>query len=156
MAVFRFRMQRLLEQRQREEGVAQRAVAELERERNQMEQSIRDRQMMIDDAKEGIRSALTSGSVDTRAARMQAGESIHHVMKAQHLALQLAGVHARLESARATLHEAVKRRKAVDLLRERDLERWTLEQNRREAAALDDIGMAGWIRRRNEMAEAQA
>lgn len=156
MAVFKFRMQRLLEQREREEGISQRAVAELERERLAFENAIRSRQLMIDDAKEGIRSALSGGPVDSRAARMQAGESIHHVMHAQRLALQLAGVHTRLDAARTALQECMRRRKAVELLRDRDFARWKREQDRREASELDDIGTAGWIRRRNAVAEAQA
>jgi flagellar FliJ protein len=156
MAVFKFRMQRLLEQREREEGFAQRDVAELQRECIAIENAIRNRQLMIDDAKEGIRAALSGGSVDPRAARMQAGESIHHVMHAQRLALLLAGVHTRLEQARRALQECMKRRKAVELLRDRDFERWKRELDRREAAELDDIGTSGWIRRRNAAAEAQA
>ena len=152
-----FRLRRLLEQREREEGIAQRAVASLQAERVRIETGIRARQAMIDDAKEGIRLALTGGNVDPRAARMQAGQSIHQVMMAQQLAIQLAGVHARLNAARAVLQETMKRRKAVELLRERDRDRWKRELDRIEAAELDDIGASGWIRRRAENnVEAQA
>jgi flagellar export protein FliJ len=154
VAVFRFRLDRVLEQRRRAERERQRAVAELERERTEIEDAIRRRQAMIEDAKRGLRDALaadpdTRGArVDLRAARLQAGASIHQVMQTQQLVLQLAGVHKRLDAARATLLEAATRRKAVETLRDRALRRWLDEEHRRENAMLDELGTAQWIRRR--------
>ncbi|MFG0274570.1 MAG: flagellar export protein FliJ [Phycisphaerales bacterium] len=154
MARFVFRMQRLLEQRQREEDERTRAVAELDRQRVDLEAKIRAAQGAIDGAKRDLRDALAgqtrggAGAVlDVRSARLQAGATIQQVMRTQQLAIALAGVHQRLNTARAALLEAATKRKAVELLRAKQYDRWLLEQNRRESAAMDEMGVGQWRRR---------
>lgn len=142
MARFVFPLEALLEQRRGVERSRQLAVAAIERERLEMEAQISDCQRQIVSHKEDLRSLLSGnggGAVDTRTVRLQAGASLHAQATAQRMALQLAGVYRRLEAARAELMRATTARKAVETLRERQYERWKREQNRREAAMLDEL-----------------
>ena len=62
-------------------------------------------------------------------------------------AAQLAGVHKRLEAARARLLEAVRERRAIERLRERRYEAWLDNLTRRETAELNEIGAVVAARR---------
>lgn len=154
MARFRFDLQRLLDHRQRVERDKQLAVAALERERIALEDRIREHQRAIGATKADLRSALlgerlrerpgarASGGMDPRSVRMQAGASLHLVVKTQQLVIALAGLHKKINAARLELLQAATQRKAVELLRQRRFERWRMEQARRETAELDDLTAA--------------
>jgi len=143
MAVFRFRLQSVLDQRLAEERRAQRRVAEVEIERIGLESRLREIYGSIQSEKaewrERIGGGSTSGRVDLRGARMQAGASISLIAEAQRTVLRLAGVHKRLENVRGGLLEATTRRRAVELLRERYHEAWLRDLNKRESVAQDDM-----------------
>ncbi len=148
MPRFIFKLESVLQMRTRIERDRQMVVAELERQRVELERRISDCQRTIRSHKEDLRSLLGHGPertdeaprrVDTRPVRLQAGASLHAQARAQRLALQLAGVYRRLEGARAELLRAATSRRAVELLRERQFERWKREQDRREAGEVDEI-----------------
>ena len=71
--------------------------------------------------------------------RLAANASLHVVRKAQQIVLQLAGVHRRLDLARAQLIEAAKRRRAMELLRDRRFAQFKAAENKAETAALDEL-----------------
>ncbi len=139
MARFRFRLRPVLAQREREEQDRMLAVAALESERIRLENRLRACQGRIVGGRAEIAAALRSGRVDLGAARMQAGATMRDDQEARRTALELAGLLRRLESARADLALAAARRRAIELLRDRDLERFRAEENRREALDLDDL-----------------
>lgn len=146
MGVFRFELEPVLDQRTRVERDRQRAVAELERERLGLEDRIRGKQALLGDAKRHLRAELAGPDgggggrrLQPHGVRLQATASLHLVAEVQRLALTLAGVHKRLEAARALLLEATMRRKAVELLRKRRYDEWRRAEARREAAETDDI-----------------
>lgn len=139
MPRFRFELQAVLEQREMIEQQKQKAVAELEAHRLDIEAVIRAHQRTIADERAEQRTLLEQGRV--MDARAQAASTGRISAMAQRSVLELSGVHARLQVARAELLEAAKRRKAVELLKERRFELWKLEQNRREAAALDELAV---------------
>jgi flagellar FliJ protein len=139
LAKFRFKLQAVLDHREMVEQERQRAVASLERERARLENVIRDCQRSIVAEKAGLRAGLRAG--DFAAARRQSAAATHFDVVAQRTVLELAGLHKRLQIARASLLEAAKARKAVELLRERHLEAWRAEQNRREAATIDELAV---------------
>lgn len=146
MARFRFPLEPVLEHRRMIEEERQRAVAVVERERLALEDSIRAYQGAITGEKDDLRQRLRTlapgaGGAGLEGVRRQAAAAIGVLGHAQRAVLQLAGVHKRLEAARAELLEAAKRRKAVELLRERLHERWRLEQSRREAAEMDELAV---------------
>ena len=55
--------------------------------------------------------------------------------------VRLAGVHQRLDAARLALIKATAARRGVEVLRERRYEAWKREQDRAEAAALDELAV---------------
>ncbi len=142
MRRFRFKLQPVLEQRERIEREKQLAVALVERERVVLEDRIRRCQMMMDDEKRTLRDALGGGgSVDLQSVKMQAGATLGHHLDAHRAVLELAGVFKRLESAREELVQAAAARKAVELLKERAFEEYTQELNTREARELDELAV---------------
>lgn len=139
MARFRFSLQAVLRHREMIEEQKQRAVALLESERSKLEGRIRAFQQGILREKVEMRTALGEG--DIRSARQQSAAAVRLATSAQAAAIELAGVFRRLELARAELLEATKRKKAVELLRERRYEEWKSDQNRRELAAVDELAV---------------
>lgn len=142
MPKFVFQYEAVLKQRRAAEREKQLVVAGLERDRRTIEDHIRGLQAGIEAGKHGLRERLAvGGGVDLRAARMEAGASLHLVARAQRAVVELAGVHRRIDAARLELIKAAVRRKAIETLRERRHEAWRDEQKRREAAALDELNV---------------
>lgn len=137
MSVFRFKLQPVLDHREMIEQQKQRVVAVLEADRLRLENLIRDCQRALLEESAAMRECL--GLSNIRGVRQQAAASMRLTVTAQRAAIELAGVLKRIETARADLLAASKRRKAVELLRERRHEDWMLEQSRRELAAVDEL-----------------
>lgn len=140
MARFRFALQPVLDLRQREEDQRQKAVGELEQERLRIEDGLRRRQHSIARAREEVREGLV-GSLDPNGLRSQANASLSLMRDAQRTVLELAGIHRRLEGARRDLQEASRRRRAMELLRDRRESEWRRNLDRREQAAIDELSM---------------
>ncbi len=142
MARFVFKLDPVLEQRRREEREQMRKVAELERERLAIEDEIRSCRRAMDQERSDLRDLLGAGQrVDLRGARMQASVSLREMSRAQRAVLRLAGVHKQLIGARTALLEASKRRKSVEMLRDRRRAQWADELSRREDRELDDMSV---------------
>jgi len=140
MPPFHFNLQSLLDARVRAEQAEQLAVAELERERLRLEDELRRRQADIAAGKGELRGGLT-GRLDLRSLRLGAGSTLHVIRSARQLVLALAGVHQRIEAARARLLAATTRRRALELLRDRRYARWKARLDKAEAAALDELAL---------------
>lgn len=138
MARFVFKLQALLDLRVREEERCQQALAEVTRARTSLENMLRSHQQRISGQKFEMRNRLV-GSIDTAELRLHAHATIGVMREAQSAAIELAGLIRRQEVAREGLVEARARRRAVELIRERRLAEWRLEQERREVADLDDL-----------------
>ena len=138
MARFRFRLQTLLRQREIAEQTHRRAVADLERQRLELEGRIRRHQEAISSGKQDLRDQLV-GRLDGSQLRGQAAMAMRAMRDAQQLVLELAGLHRRIETAREGLREASARRRALELLRDRQYARWQEQITRREDAMIDDL-----------------
>jgi flagellar export protein FliJ len=139
MAKFKFRLQPVLEQRGREEKDRMREVGELERKRMAIEADIRASQSRIVEGRDAVVAALSIGRVDLGAARLQSAATLRHDQEARRGVLEMAAVMQQLEAARGRLIRAAARRRAIELLRDRELERYRIEENRRENVAMDDL-----------------
>lgn len=126
--------------RKREERERQLAVAEIEREKVELENELRGCHDTVAREREDLRARLESGAVDLRGARWQAHASLDAMRRSHHAALRLAGVFARIELARRALMAAASKRKAVELLRERAYTEWRTKHEKRERIELDEIG----------------
>ncbi|MFG0246061.1 MAG: flagellar export protein FliJ [Phycisphaerales bacterium JB052] len=142
MARFVFKLQPVLDQRERAERDKMLVVAELERERLALESRIRTCQQMMSDERRTLAEALSGGNrVDVRAVKLQAGASLKHNFDAQRAVLELAGVFKKLEIARAELAQASASRKAVEMLRDQQREAFEHEQDMRETRELDEMSV---------------
>ncbi|MCA9299477.1 MAG: flagellar export protein FliJ [Phycisphaerales bacterium] len=143
---FRFRFQVVLEQRERQERDRQTVVAGLERERLDAERVLRDIQRRIVEEGERLRASV-QGAVRGADVRLQRGAAIGLEVKARDQAIRLAGILKKLKDARAALVEASKARRAMELLRDRQLEAWKAEQARRDRIEMDEIATQRAMRR---------
>lgn len=146
MARFVFRLAPLLRARRHAEQQQQRRVAEIERDRLRLEDTLRQHQRSISQGKQSVRDRLV-GRLDTSDLRIHAGSSLAMMRKAHRVVLELAGVHRRLEQVRADLIEATQRRRALELLRDQRHEQWKADQNKAETAALDDLASTSATRK---------
>jgi len=138
MAGFQFRLQSLLRQRELAEQTHQRAVADLERERLDLEDKIRRHQEAIQSGKDDLREQLV-GRLNGDQLRGQAALAMRSMRDAQRLVLELAGLHRRIEAARQGLREAAARRRALELLRDRQKAEWQASFDKREQGMIDDL-----------------
>jgi flagellar FliJ protein len=140
---FVFRLQPVLEQRERIEERAQLRLAEIERQRLAIEQRLKAIQAELLDTRRLLRGGLHGGEgqapTGMNDVRLAANHSLHLAVQAQRTVMELAGVHKRLEAARLELLKATADRKAVQLLKDRALEEFRREQFKRELTELDEI-----------------
>jgi flagellar FliJ protein len=146
MARFRFRIEPVLKARRRAEQEQMRAVAELEQRRLALEQELRRCQQEIALDRQELRGGL-AGRIDLRMLRLSASASIQKARRARQAVLQLAGLGQHLAAARARLIEATKSRRAMELLRERDLRAYRAALDKAETAALDELAVQSAARR---------
>jgi flagellar export protein FliJ len=147
MPRFVFRLQPVLDQREREERDKMLVVAELERARLALESRIRACQDSMSDERRTLAAVLGVGQrVDVRAVKLQAGASLKHNFDAQRAVLELAGVHKQLEAARAELARASAKKKAVELLRDQQRNAFERELDRRETQELDEMSVMRYHR----------
>ncbi len=146
VAKFIFELESVLEVRRGVERNKQLAVAQLERQRIDIEDRIREYQRQLTLERRDMQAHLNAearsgggGGVDLDAVRLQASASLHLVGKAHQEVIRLAGLHRKIDAARLELLKATTDRKAVEVLRQRRFEAWSAEQRRREAVALDEI-----------------
>jgi flagellar FliJ protein len=141
MARFIFRLQGVLRQRIHIERQKQRDLAERQKAQIDIENAMLGLQNEVQASNDDLRRNRLVGRLDMEfiAAhrRYLVGVQRQAVGLAQRLSLAQRGVN----EARAELAEAARQRKAIEKLREKQLERWRTEQARREAAQMDEIGM---------------
>ena len=150
MARFRFSLQVLLELRRRQEQNVQRELAAAERHKLELERQLHEQQQDMIASRDTLRSALT-GRLDPGALRHKASSSLQAMRLVHQIARDLAAAHVRQESIRARLVEAMRNRRAIELLRDRRLESWRTEQARSEADALDELAVTSAARRSGEV-----
>ncbi|MDZ4756178.1 MAG: flagellar export protein FliJ [Phycisphaerae bacterium] len=149
MPRFKFALDPLLDLRRREEDLCKREVGRLEQIRQALQDRLTDRQRDIAEGKELLRSSLI-GSLDAGFLRQQAASIISVDQLARRTVIEFAGVAQHLSAAQAVLIEAAKRRRAIEILRERRLEEWKREEGRKETAFLDDLANSALARTRME------
>ncbi|MDQ7014172.1 MAG: flagellar export protein FliJ [Planctomycetota bacterium] len=140
MARFVFELEPLLEQRRREERDRMKRVAEVERDRVEIEQEAAALAQAFHDEQDALRRELgEGGGVDLGRVRLQSNASLHGLRKRHELALRGAAMLKRLDAARRELLEATTRRRAVELLRERRYEAWVAAKRTKESREVDEL-----------------
>jgi flagellar FliJ protein len=151
MAKFVFKLEPLLKHRVRLEEAQQRALAKLLREKLIIETQLRNQQQSISDDKSHMAQSL-SGHVDVARIRQHAAHVHRATVHAQQAAFRLLELNHQIESARAKLNDAVRDRKAIEVLRERQHTKWLTEQKRREATQLDEAATQRYVRQQRKVA----
>jgi flagellar protein FliJ len=141
MARFKFRLEPLLEARRREERDAQRVLAACRAVVVEIELQIAVAHTQVRESMDRVRAMQVSGKLDlgfiAAHRRFVAALQRRGIVWAQNLV----AAQAKVAQAQAMLVEAAKRRKAIEKLRERQLQRWQLEQERKQALELDEVSM---------------
>lgn len=147
----------VLEQRERIEHERQRDVAALQQQANEIEARIRGAHASVLSIRHELRDVLipvANHAVPMSDLKLQATATLHAQLRVQSLAIELAGVRARLERSQSALRAAAADRKAIQLLIDRRLETEKRATERRETADLDEIATTRFGARMNLEAQA--
>ena len=149
MKAFKFRFETLLRHRLREEEQASAVVAE----KLAACEAIRQRMAHLQDAEtQAMRQVTESlrGSVDLDSIRHSAGYAAKMRLVFAKQATTLAQAEQTLHTAREALRHCMQRRRAIELLRDRDKAAWRREMLRKEAAVFDELSNQRCLRRHEE------
>jgi len=156
MPKFVFNLEGVQRQRKQIEQDKQRILAEKQKALVEIQNQLRRLQETLDATNSDVRQNHLVGRLNMEfiAAhrRFLAGMQRQGLAIVQRLTLAQRAV----DAARLELAEAAKRRKAIDKLREKQFERWKLEQSRKEQAELDEIGMQLAYQHLTEVADAES
>ncbi|HAI12112.1 MAG TPA: flagellar export protein FliJ [Phycisphaerales bacterium] len=145
MAKFAFKLDPVLRQRQMIEDQKQRELAQLMRKRMIFHNQLRSIQTELTDSKGQLADGLI-GEVDMTRVAQFARFSGQSQVRAQTIVRELAGLESRIVEAQKQLVEAMRQRKALDLLRDKQYKAWKRTQQRREASRLDDLATQAYTR----------
>ncbi len=146
MAEFQFKLDTVFKHRQMIEDQRQRELAKVLRQRMILLDQLRQMQASITDSKRDLRDGLV-GAVDMDRVAHFARYSGQTTARAHAIVAKLATIERQAEVHRAQLLQATQDRKAIERLREKQFRKWKLEQDRREAAMLDEIGVGQYAHR---------
>jgi flagellar FliJ protein len=155
MARFKFRLEALLTHRQQVEKEKQRRVAQIQGEIQAVVRHIQETQTRIAAENRTLGTRELTGRLDMQYIAHEK-RFVGALAVRISLAMQkLAGLERTLAAARAELLVAARARKVIDKLREKQWRRWRMEQERKEAAVIDEIGTQLAVRNgTEEMVEA--
>lgn len=145
MARFKFRYQTLLEQRRRIEDECQRDLAQHLRERMILTNHLRQMQQTISTSKQSLSQSLV-GQVDMNQIADFARYAGQTTQSATAVMRRLARKEQAISEARQRLDAAMRQRKAIELLRDKDHRQWQLETERRETAVADELALQAYTR----------
>ena len=150
MARFIFKLESVLKHRRLTEDQCQRELAKHMRHRMILEQQVRGMQETLVQSKHDLGDTLV-GRVDLARVAQFTRYSAQVTARAQGIVLKLAAMEKAIHQARTQLAEAIKARRALELLRERQRQQWQLAQDRREAAENDEIAVQRYARKALEI-----
>ena len=147
MATFQFRFITLLNHRRHLEQERQRDLARCLKKQMILDHRLRESQERHEAGRRELAEALV-GRVDV--SRLGGAARWGHAVAAagREVLDRLQEARDEAERARAQLAAAVKERKALELLHDRERELWRREQERREAAVLDEAASVAYVRTR--------
>ena len=141
MAKFRFRLEAVLSLRERIEKEKQRRVAAIGQEIQGVVRTIHETRLRITEENHRLGKKELTGTLD-----MQYIANEKRFVGNLHLRIALAmdklrKLEEQQAAARAQLMEAARERKVIEKLREKQFDAWRIEQDRKDAALTDEIGV---------------
>lgn len=146
MPRFTFRYETLLQHRRNIEDQRQRELAEQVRMQMIMKDQLRDMQQGLSTSKRDLGQALI-GKVDLSQVGGFTRYNAQATTRGYALVRKLAELQVKVDAARNQLLQATQQRKALEVLRDRDLANWRRDQMRRETAEMDEIAAQAYARR---------
>lgn len=141
MARFVFGLQTVLEQRENEEILCKKELFEAQSEQKRLMDQLAEVEAEIRTANETMRNEHLVGSLKPTMIATHRRYLIAMKQRVFSLAEQIASARTRVEAKQRKLADATKAKKVIELLRDKQKERWVAEQDRRELAAADDVAM---------------
>ena len=140
MARFHFKYEAVLRQRQAVEDQRQRELATHLRHRHILSEQLGRMRRTVKETRQQLGQGLV-GSVDVERIRQFAQYSGHVTVQVQQMMQRLGEIERQIDSAREALTEAMRQRKAMEILRDKQYQQWLLEQRRREVLELDELAV---------------
>jgi len=140
MARFNFTLQTVLSERERQEQLAQRELAEKIRFYDSIEQKLRTCETEIVEAQQQMRDHQSKGRIDPQFLIAHRRYMAAVRVRVQGIAQDMAGARLAIETARRVLTSAVTQRKSIEILRDRQLAAFRADQNRKDRILSDEIG----------------
>lgn len=140
MARFKFKLEALLTHRQQIEKEKQRRVAQVQQEMQAVRRHIQETQNRIAAENRTLGKGELTGRLDMQYIAHEkrfVGALLVRIALAEQ---KLASLEQALAGAKAELLAAARDRKVIEKLRDKQFERWRQEQERKDAAATDEIG----------------
>lgn len=144
MPRFEFKYETLLRHRRNVEDQRQRELAQLMRSRMILVDQLHQAQQTVRQSRAQLSESLV-GRVDLSRIAQFAGYSQQETSRGRQIVQRLAEYERRIADARQTLADAMRQRKALELLRDRQHEQWQREQQRRESAELDELATQRYV-----------
>jgi flagellar FliJ protein len=141
MARFNFKLQVVLDQREREEQLAQMNHARAQLAQKQLEADLAKVEADLLAANEHMRDHHLVGKIDTTMIATHRRFLIAMRTNVIALAQRIAAARLVSETARRKLAVAAKDKRAIETLRDRQKQRWLADQDRKDLALADDVAM---------------
>jgi flagellar protein FliJ len=154
MPRFKFKLEALLTHRRHIEKEKQRRVAQVQQEIQTLHRRIRETQTLIAAENRTLGTRELTGRLDMQYISHEKRFVGNLALRIALAMQQLAALEQVLAAARAELLAAARARKVIEKLREKQFARWRLEQERKEAAVIDEIGTQLAVRREGALAQA--
>ncbi len=146
MAGFKFQFAAVLKQKQIQEDTCQRDLAKLMRRKMIYEDQLRQIQRTLTDSKDELTGTL-SGRVDMNRVGQFARYSGETTVRAHQIVRGLAELEGQISRSRDGLRVAMRERKAIELLREKQEKQWKQAMTKRQNAELDEMALQSFVRK---------
>ncbi|HEY0009942.1 MAG TPA: flagellar export protein FliJ [Tepidisphaeraceae bacterium] len=141
MAQFTFELDGVLRQRKNVEQLAQRQAAIAQRTLTELQDQLRRLDESVKGVTADVRDNHLTGPINVSFITAHRRYIVNMERAVLDLARQIADAQQKVNQAQAILLEAAKQRKGIEKLRERQLERWTASEAKKENQNLDEAGM---------------
>ena len=137
---FQFRLEALLEMRALVEKEKQRRVAAIQGEIQALVRQIQEANTQIGAENRSLSSRELTGRLDMAYIAHEKKYVGNLQMRIVQAMQKIAVLEKTLAGARAELLEAARAKKVIEKLKEKQRTRWQMEQDRKEAGLMDEIG----------------
>ncbi|HTW95687.1 MAG TPA: flagellar export protein FliJ [Tepidisphaeraceae bacterium] len=146
MARFVFKLKAVLRQRRHVERQRQRELAIVQGEMAKIQGDLRAISTEVKAAEDDVRRNHLLGRLDLNFLAAHRRYVIAMERRGMNLVQRIAQLQKQVEAAQKALTAAAIQRKIIEKLRERQFERWRADQEARDAAQTDEIGMQLYYR----------